>query len=331
MLEFSLPDNYSSAYTGAKYSVVTASDSQPYIVEVIDSQRNETLGFRRVQYMNNNCINIARYLSRVLNPQPLPPESVWVVPEGRTVEAQLLIDNELSESRIFTASLSNLTTNKLLSSLTHRSVTPEDKDEVSFFALAGQMMVAVSFGVDSPTRQMVSVYKHSGGLISYCLDVCGLLKMADKPDEVRNFWLYFSLDGNMIACLRYSVIPATNQSVRLGWLNPYGAVDYHTFRSLGKLLRTEKDRVVSGSSVQRVSTVRSTYSWEEVLSSGYLPMQSATAMSTLFSSPRVWRIEDGVAQLVDVTEEMVTVSDEEQLSALRFSVREAEPHQTQFF
>ena len=34
---------------------------------------------------------------------------------------------------------------------------------------------------------------------------------------------------------------------------------------------------------------------------------------------------------LDVTEEMVAVCEEEQLSALRFSVREAEPHQTQFF
>ena len=88
---------------------------------------------------------------------------------------------------------------------------------------------------------------------------------------------------------------------------------------------------MTGQSVLRVSTIRSSYVWEEVLSSGYLPAATAVALSGLLSSPRVWRVEDGEAYLVDVTEEMVAVSDEEQLSALRFSVREAEPHQTQFF
>lgn len=331
MIEILLPENYSSAYTGALYSIDKASNSDPYVVEVIDSAKRETLGFRRVQFLNNNRINIARYLSRVLNPQPLHSESGWVLPEGRSVEAQLLIDDEFTPSRIFTASLTNLTGNMLLSNLTHRTVTPHDIDEISLFAEPGVIKIKVAVDSEKTYRQPISEYNHSGGLITYNFDVMSAMRKGYDPEEVRRFWLYITLDNKEIACLRYSVIPITSQSVRLGWLNPYGAVDYHTFRSLGRLLRTEKDRVVRGISVQRVSTVRSTYAWEEVLSSGYLPLQSATAMSSIFSSPRVWRIENGEAQLVDVTEEMVTVSDEEQLSTLRFSVREAEPHQTQFF
>ena len=330
MITFSLPDNYSSAYTGAIYTIDDTTTTQPQIVEVLDSQRGETLGFRRVQYLNNNKINIARYLARALNPKPILG-SGWSVPEGRTVEAQLLADDSSTEKRIFMASLSNLTEDRLLSSLTHRTVSPSDLDEISLFASAGQLTITVAFGADSPTQQIVALRKHSGGLISYVLDVENILRFAGNPDEVRQFWIYISLDGKTIGQLRYSIVPATSQSVRLGWLNSYGAIDYHTFRSLGRLLRSEKERVMTGQSVLRVSTIRSSYVWEEVLSSGYLPAATAVALSGLLSSPRVWRVEDGEAYLVDVTEEMVAVSDEEQLSALRFSVREAEPHQTQFF
>ena len=330
MITFSLPDNYSSAYTGAIYTIDDTATTQPQIVEVLDSQRGETLGFRRVQYLNNNKINLVRYLARALNPQPILSAG-WSVPEGRTVEAQLLADDTSTERRIFTASLSNLTEDMLLSSLTHRTVSPSDLDEISLFASAGQLTISVAFGADSPTQQIVALRKHSGGLISYVLDVENILQLAGNPDEVRQFWIYISLAGKTIGQLRYSVVPASPQSVRLGWLNPYGAIDYHTFRSLGRLLCNEKERVMTGQSVQRVTTVRSSYVWEEVLSSGYLPATTATALSGLLSSPRVWRVEDGEACLVDVTEEMVAVSDEEQLSALRFSVREAEPHQTQFF
>lgn len=330
MITFSLPDNYSSAYTGAIYTIDDTTTTQPQIVEVLDSQRGETLGFRRVQYLNNNKINIARYLARALNPQPIL-SSGWSVPEGRTVEAQLLSDDATTEKRIFTASLSDLSEDRLLSSLSHRTVSPGDLDEISLFASAGQLTISVAFGADSSTQQIVALRKHSGGLISYVLDVENILRFAGNPDEVRQFWIYITLANKTIARLRYSLIPATSQSVRLGWLNPYGAIDYHTFRSLGRLLRNEKERVMTGHSVQRVSTIRSSYVWEEVLSSGYLPATSAVALSGLFSSPRVWRVEDGEAHLVDVTEEMVAVSEEEQLSALRFSVREAEPHQTQFF
>ena len=330
MITFSLPDNFSSAYTGAIYTIDDTTTTQPQIVEVLDSQRGETLGFRRVQYLNNNKINIARYLARALNPQPILG-SGWSVPEGRTVEAQLLADDSSTEKRIFTASLSDLSEDRLLSSLTHRTVTHRDLDEISLFAHTGQLTISVALGVDSPTQQIVAMRNHKGGLISYVLDVENILGYTNKPEEVRQFWIYISLAGKTIARLRYSLIPATSQSVRLGWLNPYGAIDYHTFRSLGRLLRSEKERVMTGNSVQMVSTIRSSYVWEEVLSSGYLPAATAVALSGLLSSPRVWRVEDGEAHLVDVTEEMVAVSDEEQLSALRFSVREAEPHQTQFF
>lgn len=330
MITFSLPDDYSSAYTGAIYTIDDTTTTQPQIVEVLDSQRGETLGFRRVQYLNNNKINIARYLARALNPQPILG-SGWSVPEGRTVEAQLLADDSSTEKRIFTASLSNLTEDMLLSSLTHRTLTHRDLDEISLFASAGQLTITVAFGANSPTQQIVAMRNHKGGLISYVLEVENILGYANKPEEVRQFWIYISLAGKTIGQLRYSIVPATSQSVRLGWLNPYGAIDYHTFRSLGRLLRSEKDRVMTGHSALRVSTIRSSYVWEEVLSSGYLPAAMAVALSGLLSSPRVWRVEDGEAHLVDVTEEMVAVSDEEQLSALRFSVREAEPHQTQFF
>ncbi len=330
MITFSLPDDYSSAYTGATFLIESSSTTQPRIVEVIDSQLNETLGFRRVQYLNNNKINIARYLARALDPQPILSRG-WQVPEGRTVEAQLLAEGVATDSRIFTASLTNLTEDRVLSSLNHRTVTSGDVDEIALFAGAGQLTLSVAFGADRPNRQIVAMRNHSGGLISYVFEVEAVLGLANRPDEVRQFWLYVMLAGKTIARLRYSLIPATAQSVRLGWLNPYGAIDYHTFRSLGRLLRTEKERVVTGHTMQKVSTTRSSYVWEDVLSSGYLPAATAVALSGVLSSPRVWRIDEGGVQSVDVTEEIGAVSDEGQLSVLRFSVREAEPRQTQFF
>ena len=80
-----------------------------------------------------------------------------------------------------------------------------------------------------------------------------------------------------------------------------------------------------------VRVVRSEGRWEEVLSSGYLPEAVARVLASLLTSPKVWRIDGDEVVALDVTDESMTISDGESLTAIRVVVRDAAPQLTQQF
>ena len=327
MIELRLPENYASAYTGAIYEVESASTTKPCSIEVIDVDAGATIGVRRVQYTNNNTINIGRYLSRVLDPKPIVAQQGFVLPEGRDVGISLLAEEEMCEVRRFTSSLTNLSENKLLSTLTSRTIAAGDSDEISLFAKPGKVTISVFFAGEQQ-GQKVAEYQHGGGLISYLLNLDMLLATHQQGEEVKHFRVVVAIDGATLAEIEYTVRLASPHNVRLAWLNPYGAIDYYTFISLGSLLRTEKERIVGSEGVRVVCAQGC---WEEVLSSGYIATRTARALSSLLSSPRVWRCDGEKLGEVDLTEESMTISDGDSLTALRVVIREAQPLVTQIF
>lgn len=327
MIEFNLPDNYSSAYTGAIFTVATASTTNPYIVEVIDNDVATTLGVRRVWPSNNTTLNLSRYIRMSLNPQPILTGEGFVLPEGRDVGISLLVDDTATEERRFTSSLTNLTANTLLSTLTNRAIAEGECDEIALFAEAGRVELSVTPVGDS-REQTIGAYDHSGGLLVYSLRADTLLSITDTDEAARDYQVRITIDGAPLTTIRYTIRQAAEHNVRLAWLNPYGAIDYHTFHSLGSLLRTEKERLVGPEGVR---VVASQGVWEEVLSSGYLPAITAQALAAILTSPRVWRVRGESIEAVDVTDESMTISDGDALSAIRVVVRSANPQQFQTF
>lgn len=326
-MEFNLPDNYSSAYTGAIFSVASASTTNPHTVEVIDNDAATTLGVRRVWPFNNTTLNLSRYIRMSLNPQPILTGEGFVLPDGRDVGISLSVDDTLTEERRFTSSLTNLTANTLLSTLTNRAIAEGECDEIALFAEAGRVELSVT-PVGESSAQTIGAYDHSGGLLVYSLQADTLLSISGADNAARDCQVMITIDGAPLATIRYTIRQATEHNVRLAWLNPYGAIDYHTFHSLGSLLRTEKERLVGPEGVR---VVASQGVWEEVLSSGYLSVATAKALATLLTSPRVWRIRGESIEAVDVTDESMTISDGDTLSAIRVVVRDANPQQFQTF
>lgn len=326
MIEFQLPDNYSSAFTGALYKVTSAESTAPYVVEVVNSDAGETLGIRRVQYTNNNTLNIGRYLSRALSPRPIVGTSGFTVPEGRDVGVRLMVGDTLTDERRFTSSLTSLSGNRLLSALTERTISAGQTDEIALFAEAGSVVIGVEFGGEVEAKRL-ALYSHSGGLLCYTLEVDKVLALTDNS-SLRDFRVLVSVGGEHVASIHYLLRQPSAHNVRLAWLNPYGAIDHYTFHSLGQLLRTNKERIVGADGVR---VVRSEGRWEEVLSSGYLPGAVARVLASLLTSPKVWRIDGDEVVALDVTDESMTISDGESLTAIRVVVRDAAPQLTQQF
>ena len=63
----------------------------------------------------------------------------------------------------------------------------------------------------------------------------------------------------------------------------------------------------------------------------YLPGAVARVLASLLTSPKVWRIDGDEVVALDVTDESMTISDGESLTAIRVVVRDAAPQLTQQF
>ncbi len=319
-MRIEIPDDYSSAYSGALYRLCDMLGASSVDVEIIDVDRGETLGIRRLRHLEDGLLNIAGYLSRALDPQPLPEMGMgWQLPVGRDVGVCLLSGDLLTDPCRFVASLEGLRECRLLSDLRHRSLAPGERDELSLLLPACHVEAQASVCGDVQ-RVVVAAADHGGGLLSLALDGSALVELL--PADTEAVEMDVVVDGRPVASLCYLLGAPMSDGVRLGWLNRYGAVDYFTFRALQRHLVCDKESVMTPSGALTVSS-RGSAEW--LLSSGYLSCHDATAVAELLCSPRVWLMEGATATPHQITDHSVVVSRNDQLSELRFSLRSSQP------
>ncbi len=322
-----IPENYSSAYSGALYHLRELHAAPCVDVEVIDTDAGETLGIRRVRHLEEAVLNITGYLTRALNPRPLPHDALgWVEPVGRDVGVCLACGDLLTDPCRFVASLEGLQVGTLLSDLRRRTLARGERDELSFLLPACHVEAHALPAGGAQGRVVVAAADHGGGLLSLAIDGSTLLHQL--PEGSGAIELEIVVDGRPLTSLHYLLGVELHDGLRLGWLNRYGAIDYFTFRSLQRHLVSDKERVLTPSGALVVSSQATV---EHSISSGYLSCRDAEVVAGVLSSPRLWLIDGSEAIPHEVTNQRIEMSSHDHLCELHFTLRASHPTPYQTF
>lgn len=304
-----MPGNYRAAYGGVSYRIEEAEAGEVLEVAVYGGPEDELLGWKRFRGEESYTVNTAGYLQPLLEVSPLIGETGFVVAEGRTVRTRIGVGEVVSEATVLMAGAEDAGEGVLLSHAPSRvRIAPEEQDELAVIAPGQRLSALVRLQGNAQSAEVQVDGPVAGeGVYVLVLQVSGLFAAAGDgwTDRCRRMEAEVRADGVAVARRCYEVVPRRRSAVRLCWLNPLGSVDYYTFpEEAGRSLSVEKRRAYGrGGYGVYGSQAEMTY----VLRSEREPVGTMRWLAELVCSPRVWRMDGGVAVPVDVVSDSVRI------------------------
>lgn len=319
-----MPDNYQGAFSDLIYTVAGADPMQTVEVVVLGEQDGDVLGLKRFRGHGEFSVNISNYMRRraAVAPQTAAGCAAVFAPE-RTVAGRIKVGGTIAPLRLFTA---GVRTGTELAPLSDRPAAAQlaagEKDEIAVIVAAGRQVVFRGMFVSTAgvrKEAFANSLTGNGKIVTQSIDMDFL------ETKARALGCFDDL-GSIEICLddvllrKYEFTGVRQNTVRLCWMNPYGAVDYYTFALCNaETLVAEKSRIytesgykVYDSAAQKVFTLQSEY--ENTATMKWL--------AQILGSPKVWVAQDGGFTPVDVITDSMQIS-RMNPSSLRLEVRES--------
>ena len=128
-----------------------------------------------------------------------------------------------------------------------------------------------------------------------------------------------TVDAGECGVVRYTVIPATQEAVRMAWRSRCGSIEHYSFpvmRSTTLRVSRQRAETADGHLVTAVETDRET----ELVSAYEIPEMLET-LAGIVTAPQVWRVDGEAYTPVDVVTEEAVVQQRGVLRALELVVR----------
>lgn len=282
-------------------------------VRLFDLQ-SRILWAKRFAEVTEAAFDAAPCLRRLLRFTPAAGRTGFYPTEGRTVTA--LFDARTpgdaasavnTPARTFLPGHAAVQGSALLTSMPRQRLIVEGGcDELTLVTEGACTMAVTARGTDAVTGE---TFRSEGrGLHVFRLD------LRDYP-EAQTLTLYAGACG----AVDYSVVPASEEGMRLAWRSRAGSIEHYAFPVVRTTqVRVEKQRAEGPDGRTATAAVADR---EAVLVSAYESRAVLEALTELLASPEVWQVESEAYVPVDVLTDEAVVQRHGTLSCLELTIR----------
>ncbi len=308
----SLPENYTGILAPVIYEIDQAEPSQIVTVGIFAGTDGQAAGEKRLFGESAYTVNAANYVGGRIKVEPVAGNGgaagTWIAKaEQRCGIVKISAGAIVSAATCVTGGRNVCREKAALSDApAKRNIAVGENDEIAFIApgLNVSAKAILSGGEGNAVVDLGSCVC-DGGIYVAVIDTGYIL--GQSAEIHRQMAVEISADGNVLAAREYSIIPASADAVRLCWQNPYGQIDYHTFRIAEENLTLDKSRAYLAEGYATVGLT------EEVIIkavSKLEPRKTLKWLAGILSSPQVWMVEGDGFVKVDVITDKASVKAE---------------------
>ena len=284
------PDQFASIYGDLSYSFTGASTSE-LLLNILDVSNGKTLGSKRYFNTTSGTTNIAPMIRKNIRFTPQTGRIGFYEAKDRCISVQLSGENTFSEVRTFLATKDQATTSSLLTSMPRqRIIAYGEYDEITCLIPSNYSIVLQS---DTLSNPITYNYDKGEPLTLFRLET------GYFAPSVKKISLEIVVEGETIDRIDYTVVSESERGCRLAWRSTAGSIEHYTFPVVKSIIqKTDKEQIYSSTSGYTdigIETVQTT-----TLVSAYEPNSTIIALSGLFTSPQVWRVQDTQYEEVDL-------------------------------
>lgn len=314
----SIPEAYSSFREPLIYAFDTESTTPRDVeLKIINRTTDEEIGRKILYNVTTGEIDIAPYLRSAARPTlPAQVTECGEVETNATIKVVVEAEGKRSSSRNFIAAAIDRDALYMLltSQQLHRTMEREEFDIIPYFTWPD---IVVSFDVEfiGYGTERITITPPSGGQRAVAVTARG----REGVDTIR---VTVKIDGRADTVIEYEMKQNLRGARRVAWLNKELSPELYTF-PLRKGVLIEATRHHMASIWGREAAAVESRS-ELKLLSAYEPEKQLKALSEILSSPRVWLVEGGNVQDVELTTDRVMLSPSEEMGIIEVDIRAAE-------
>ena len=314
----SIPANFECAFSDLTYKITEVDPQQSVEVTVLGQSAADVLGVKHFCGQSEYSVNISGYMQRQMDVVPYyRTASGFNFTAGRTAIGRIAVGNTTTDQRVFSAGVKTKIAAEMLSDApVDQSIAVNEIDEYSFFG-ENAYIVGYYFYLTKGTGIRELAYGNLGRgnnqMIYYTHAMNDVVKWAAKSSTLKSVEAYDHLEvwmearSKLTLVRRYAIRPVSDKSVRLCWVNPYGAIDYYTFtRQDGERIVTNRRQIYNTEGYRTYDAATQRF---KTLRSEYVNAETVSWLASIMAAPRVWIAEGAVFTPVDVAGGEVVVSE----------------------
>lgn len=314
----SIPEAFASFQEPLVYAFDTQAQAHDVEVKIKNAKTNEVIGRKMLYGVTAAEVDIAPYLrQRMVLDLPDTVAECGVVELNQQIDVVVEADGEESEERCYIAAKVNAEQGwqLLTSQIEHRTMACDEFDMISYFARpeVEVEVVVESFG---KSGERVSFTPAKRGQCAVAVTAQGL---GEDVDELR---VTIKVDGVEQAQVHYDIKPNLKGARRLAWLNEHCAPELYTFPLRKGVLVKAVRRHMESVWGREAAALESEN--ELKLISAYEPKAQIEALTQILSSQKVWLVEGGVLQSVNLLTDRVLPTSCGQMGMIEVDIRAAE-------
>ncbi len=280
-----IPNNFSSMWGELIYEY-NSTDESDILIEILDTESEETLGVKKFYSSSSAQLNLAPILFETSLPEASQLQFSSTITAACGFPSVALSDGDTScEVRTFTFADSTISAPAALSSMPeNRLLCKGERDIITIIA---EDLAQLSYTITA-TRlsdgESVTLQKDSYSISSQALQHTISADSFSATYQALYYTLYSG--GEAIASRNYTLSSEATTGYRVAWLSKRGSIEHYTFPVV-----EEQNYLSSGATTR---TLRSAYGTAE----------EVEALSEIISSPCVWRVSgDEYSELEILTTE----------------------------
>ena len=314
----SIPEAYASFQEPLLYAFDTQAKAHDVEVKIRDVETLEVIGRKILYGATTGEVDIAPYLRQRM--QINLPEGVAGCGEvelNQQINVVVEVDDVSSAERCYIAAKVSpgLRWQLLTSQIEHRTMACDEFDLISYFAHPD---VEVEVVVESlgKSGETMSFTPTSRGQCAVAVMAQGL---GEEPDELK---VTIKVDGHEQAQINYVIKPNLKGARRLAWLNEHLSPEIYTFPLRKGVLVKAVRRHMESVWGREAAALESEN--ELKLISAYEPKAQIEALAEILSSKKVWLVENGVPQSVNLVTDRVLPTSCGEMGMIEVDIRAAE-------
>ena len=299
----SSPRAYSPAYAEAVFEIEAAAD-EVINVDIFNNDNSCVIGRKRIAGAGIHNVNVANYAKRQFDVKPVASAVTgFVIPEKRIVNLKIEIPGGEAQTKL-NAGIHRFESGRMLSgSPQEKTIRPGECDELSFLsdedAISADAVLSGSGG--TVTLPLASINGSAGlkTLLVNMEDMSRILaeKGRDSISDYDHMAVKITAAGREMV-QEYEIADEDRGNVRLCWWNPYGQIDYYTFRGVdAEAVNGSKTKIYSFDGYRVVGSEAETVL---SISSDFEDKSTMRWLGEIVAAPRVWMISDEGFEEVDI-------------------------------
>lgn len=283
-------------------------------VELYDARSDQLLFTKRFNQTNCGEINVAPLLRRLVRWEPTTRETGFVGAGGRELRIRVVVEDAEATCTVVPTLPDVEQPEVLFSTLpTSRVLVRGESEELLLAGSVGRAELLLY----TPWEKTHTLYRAplGGDMRLFWLN------SSEWPEGVCRAELrIFSLVGQELATIHYTLIEPTAESLRVAWVSSLGSIEHYTFPVVEEvtLLDQQEAQTLADGSTRRLSA---RWGWRQRLTSAYEQQQVISALAEIATSQQLWWVDDeGLYHPVSVLPEPLTVERHGIISTLQFTL-----------